>query len=79
MIMANFATYIMIHTSLATYHSNQRSLQTQLVYFTMKRRGNGRFHAVSTWNTCGVLVGIYRRVGEIVEDINFAIRNVCHF
>ena len=27
------------------------------VYFTLKRRGNGRFHAVSTWNTRGLFVG----------------------
>ena len=34
------------------------SLQTHLVYSTLKRRGSGRFHVVSTWNTRGVLVGI---------------------
>ena len=32
--------------------------QTYHVYPTLKRRGNGRFHVVSTRNTCGVFVGI---------------------
>ena len=31
--------------------------KTQHVYFTLKWRGNGRFHVVSTWNTCDVFVG----------------------
>ena len=26
------------------------------VYFTLKGRGNGRFHVVSTWNTRGLFV-----------------------
>ena len=30
------------------------SLQTHHVDSTLKRRGNGRFHVVSTWNTCCV-------------------------
>ena len=30
-------------------------LQTQHVNFTLKRRGNGPFHVVSTWNTRDVL------------------------
>ena len=34
------------------------SLQTHRVDSTLKRRGNGRFHAVSTRNLCGVLVGL---------------------
>ena len=29
-------------------------LQTLHMYSTLKRRGNGRFHVVSTWNTRGV-------------------------
>ena len=33
------------------------TLQTLQVYSTLKRRGNVRFHVVSTWNTCGVFVG----------------------
>ena len=33
-------------------------LQTYHVYPTLKRRGNGRFHVVSTRNTCDVFVGI---------------------
>ena len=32
------------------------ALQTHHVYFTLKRRGNGRFHVVSTWNTRSVFV-----------------------
>ena len=31
------------------------TLQILHVYSTLKRRGNGRFHVVSTWNTRGVL------------------------
>ena len=27
------------------------------MYFTLRRRGNGRFHVASTWNTCGTLAG----------------------
>ena len=34
------------------------SLQIYHKYSTLKRRGNGRFHAVSTWSTCGVFVRI---------------------
>ena len=33
------------------------SLQTHSVYYTLKRRGNHRFHVVSTWDTRGVFVG----------------------
>ena len=33
------------------------TLQTLQVYSTLKRRGNERFHVVSTWNTRGVFVG----------------------
>ena len=33
------------------------TLQTLHVYSTLKRRENGRFHVVSTWNTRGVFVG----------------------
>ena len=33
------------------------SLQTHHMYSTLKRRGNGRFYVVSTWNTCGVFAG----------------------
>ena len=35
---------------------NPLSLQTHHVYSTLKRRGNGLFHIVSTWNTRGVFV-----------------------
>ena len=34
------------------------SLQTHHVDSTLKRRGNGRFHVVSTWNPRGVFVGL---------------------
>ena len=30
------------------------TLQTHRVYYTLKQRGNGRFHVFSTWNTRGV-------------------------
>ena len=33
------------------------SLQTRHVDSTLKQRGNGRFHVVSTWNSRGVFVG----------------------
>ena len=34
-------------------------LQTHHVDSTLKRRGNGRFHVVSTWNPRGVFVGVH--------------------
>ena len=34
------------------------SLQTLHQYSTLKRRGNGRFHVVSTWSTREVFVGM---------------------
>ena len=34
------------------------SLHIHHKYSTLKRHGNGRFHVVSTWSTCGVFVGI---------------------
>ena len=34
------------------------SLQTLHVYSTLKRRGIGRFHVISTWNTRGMFVGL---------------------
>ena len=36
-------------------------LQTLHVYSTLKRRGNIRFHVVSTWNTRGVFVGTMKK------------------
>ena len=43
------------------------NLQTHHVYSTLKRRRNGRFHLISTWNTRVVFVGncdyqIYERL-----------------
>ena len=35
----------------------ESSQQTLHVYSTLKRRGNGRFHVNSTWNTREVFVG----------------------
>ena len=32
------------------------ALQTLHMYSTLKRRGNVRFHVISTWNTRGVVV-----------------------
>ena len=34
------------------------SIQTHQADSTLKRRGNGRFHVVSTWNPRGVFVGL---------------------
>ena len=45
------------------------SLQTDHVHSTLKRRGNGRFHVVSTWNTRGVFVRI--------ELFSVALDHVC--
>ena len=36
----------------------ETSLQTHHVDSTLKRRGNGRLHVVSTWNPRGVFVGL---------------------
>ena len=35
----------------------EKYMQTLHVYSTLKRRGNERFHVVSTWNKRGVFVG----------------------
>ena len=37
----------------------ERPLQTHHVHFRLKRRGNGRFHFISTWNTRDVFVGTH--------------------
>ena len=34
-----------------------KTLQAHHVDSTLKQRGNGRFHVVSTWNPRGVFVG----------------------
>ena len=44
------------------------SLQTHHVDSTLKRRGNGRFHVVSTWNPRGVFVGILLLFSEKLEN-----------
>ena len=43
---------------LLSYVSILRSIQIHHVYYTLKRRGNGRFHVFSTWNTRDVFVGM---------------------
>ena len=40
------------------YMLQEHSLETHHVYSTLKRRGNNRFHVVSTWKTRGVFVGL---------------------
>lgn len=45
----------------------ETSIQTLYVYSTLKRRGNGHFQVVSTWNKLGVFVGIYGTLVVFVE------------
>ena len=40
------------------------SLQTHHLDSTLKRRGNDRFHVVSTWNPRGVFVGNSLRITD---------------
>ena len=40
-----------------TEYSRSVTLQTHHVNSTLKRRGNGRSHVISTWNPRGVFVG----------------------
>ena len=47
-------------------------LQTHHMYSTLKRLGNNRFHVVSTWNTCGVFIGL-KMFFKIDALKNFAI------
>ena len=42
---------------LLIYINDLSALQTHYVDSTLIRRGNGRFHVVSTWNPRGVFVG----------------------
>ena len=37
-------------------------LQTRHVYYTLKRRGNDRFHVFSKWNTSGVFAGTVMQI-----------------
>ena len=46
----------------------RHTLQTHHVYSTLKRRGNGRFHVISTWNTSGVFVGYLRPCQTSMAD-----------
>ena len=43
---------------------SKATLQTQQVYSTLKRRGNGRFHVVSTWNPRDVFIGKFSKCSE---------------
>ena len=47
------------------------SPKTLHVYSTLKRRGNGRFHFVVTWNTRGVFVSL--EVTMTLNKVNFFI------
>ena len=49
-------------------HWDLPSLQTHHVDSTLKRRGNGRFRVVSTWNPRGVFVGMLPTGIEIAPD-----------
>ena len=40
-----------------TSRGSTKNRKTHHVYSTLKRRGNGGFHVVSTWNTRGFFVG----------------------
>ena len=42
--------------------TNDLPPQTHHVNSTLKRRGNDRFHVVSTWNTRGVFVGTIQKI-----------------
>ena len=56
------------------------SLQTHHVYSTLKRRGNDRFHVISTWNTRGVFVGSIKETRKSKKRLSmqtiFLIRKV---
>ena len=41
--------------------------QTHHVDSTLKRRGNGRFHGVSTWNPRGVFVGLLEGIQQVLS------------
>ena len=51
--------------------SGKIALQTHHVDSTLKQRGNGRFHVVSTWNPRGVFVG---RCG--IKHLNDSIKHI---
>ena len=59
-------------------HSSQY-LQTRHLYSTLKRRGNDRFHYVSTWNTCGAFVrmttswGVPAEISPFFEKIKIVV------
>ena len=57
MLMQNIRD-MYLGTGFPKVRNKDTSLQTQPVYFTLKRRGNDRFHVFSTWNTSGVFVGL---------------------
>ena len=47
-----------INRTIMKLNCNTTYRQTLHVYSTLKRRGKGRFHVVSAWNTRGVFVGL---------------------
>ena len=57
--VASFSASSAIAIDVISKRSHEYSLQTNHVYSTLKRRGNGRFHVVSTWNTRDVFVGMW--------------------
>ena len=53
-----FASILVANTEITfVYNFVAPSLQKHHVNSTLKRRGNDRFHVVSTWNPRGVFVG----------------------
>ena len=54
------------------------SLQTHHMDSTLKRRGNDRFHVVSTWNPRGVFVGkaIYHMLDRLATASNRDVGNI---
>ena len=58
----------------------RNSLQTHHVDSMLKRRGNGRFHVVSTWNPRGAFVGVLHKSSWeklLATDITFIYRLHC--
>ena len=52
---------------------NTFSLQTHHVDSTLKRRGNGRFHVVPTWNPRGVFVRQLLTTNKSLNYLNYSI------
>ena len=73
--------FVHTHSSVTLDHNTVKplwswnALQTYHVYFTLKRRGNGLFHVISTWNICGVFLG-YKDVLKTLPNMYDG--NVCN-